>query len=136
MNQAHQEYKHMETETRGSPQPYRLIAALTEMSDDEEIPKETHDILSAFSAKMSELGSPTEWERYVQVCRTAGTRDRAVKKFHLQLSLLALTEFPDFAEAFRIALRKRGWTPKDSTAPTSQAFKSVISSVSSRREWS
>jgi hypothetical protein len=135
MNQAHQEYKHMEADKRGSPQPYRLIAALTEMSDDEEIPKETQESLAAFSQKMSELGCPTEWERYVQVCRTAGTRDRAVKKFHLQLSLLAQTEFPDFAEAFRTALRKRGWTPKDGTAPTSQAFKSVIASVNSRREW-
>jgi hypothetical protein len=135
MNKAKAEYDQMDPDTRGSPQPYRLIAALVEMGTDEEIPEDTRHILQEFLEHMEKLDEPAKWERYVTVFRSAGTRDKAVLKLHCQVTLITISEFPELISALRLGLEKRGWNPKDATAPTSQSFKAVIKTVNQHRSW-
>jgi hypothetical protein len=133
MHKAKEGYDELDPGNRGSPQPYRMFAAMEEMTTDEEIPMETRTKLQDFLTSMKNAGDHKHWDRYATVFRTAGTRDKAVLKLHCQFTNLAMMEFPDIVEATRIALSRRGWTPKDGTAPRSQAFKAVITSVNRRR---
>jgi hypothetical protein len=126
-------YDSLDPLARGSPQPYRMFAAMEEMKEDEEIPESDRAVITDFLATMQDLDSPLQWDRYATVFRTAGTRDKATLKLHCQFSLLAMTEHPLIVASLRVALSRRGWHPKDGTAPRSQAFKAVIASTNRRR---
>jgi hypothetical protein len=135
MDQAKQSYDDADELQRGSPQPYRLIAALGEIATDEEVAETDIVNIKAFLTEMERQPEPAHWERYIIVCRSASTRDRAVLKLHVQLARKAMSSFPLFEESLRNALQARGWTPKDAMAPTSVSYKSVIKEVAKRRGW-
>jgi hypothetical protein len=136
IKEAKAKYDQLDAAERGSPQPYRMMAALHTMQEDTEIDEDVRALIRPFLAKMEELDEPSQWERYITVCRTASTRDISVNKFHVQLSQKTAAEFPQLQDAVRQCMIARGWRAKDGTAPTSMSFKAVSKEVTKRREWS
>jgi hypothetical protein len=139
MTEAKEEYDHMDEKSRGSPQSYRCIAALSHLVEDSDGASTLADPTAAvqeFLAHMKESPTPAKWEQHITVFRTATTRDREIMKLHIQMTKEAEAEFHDLIKSIRLLLLPRGWQPKDATAPTSIAYKSVAKEVSKRRGWS
>ena len=81
------------------------------------------------------MENQAQWEQYIQVWRTATTRNIDVAKLHIQLSRRAHTEHPAIEAAIRIGLEKRGWVNKEALAPTSVSYKKAIAQAPRRRGW-
>ena len=105
------------------------------MATDTEIPTEAQEAPQNFIDKMETCGEISQWERYIQTFRFASTRDREVVKGHVQFGQETLNDFPEFKQEFCHGMKLRGWEIKNTSAPKSVAFKSVMTEVIRSRGW-